>query len=440
MSAPTSASGSTGASTAAAIPPLSQSPPRKVSLLVEPTPFTHVSGYSNRFKEMLRYLQQAGDDAEVITPDNSANRPDDFLGFPIIYVPGFRLIFYRQVQLTLDIGFKAYRRLKQYKPDVMHVAAPGFFLIPAILYARLLGIPLVISYHTHLSVYAARYVPWPGLKQIAVWFTNLVLPFFLNKADLVLATSPQLKQQLEEIGCKRIDVWRKGIDTDVFSPEYKKENVEMRSLLTDGHPEAPLLLYVGRLGTEKRIEQIKEVLARIPSARLAIVGAGPAEESLKAHFAHTPTVFTGLLAGESLSRAYAAGDVFVMPSDSETLGFVVLEAMASGVPTVCANAGGLPNLVVDGTTGTLFPPNDVDAMTECVRQLIEGPELRAKMGAAAREETLKWNWQAATSLLRNEQYARAEQRFAERARNRGWIARRLFGGAPQDDDSTTKSA
>ena len=62
------------------------------------------------------------------------------------------------------------------------------------------------------------------------------------------------------------------------------------------------------------------------------------------------------------------------------------------------------------------------------------------MGAAAREETLKWNWQAATSLLRNEQYARAEQRFAERVRNRGWIARRLFGGAPQDDASTTKSA
>jgi len=134
------------------VPPLNQHPSRRIALLVEPTPFTHVSGYSNRFKEMLRFLVAGGDKAAVITPDDSLDRPSDFLGVPITYVPGFRLFLYASVQLTLDIGFKAYYRLKEFKPDLIHVATPGVFVLPTIIYARMLNLPLVISYHTHLSV------------------------------------------------------------------------------------------------------------------------------------------------------------------------------------------------------------------------------------------------------------------------------------------------
>jgi sulfoquinovosyltransferase len=129
-------------------------------------------------------------------------------------------------------------------------------------------------------------------------------------------------------------VWRKGIDTEVFSPKFNASNSEMRSMLTDGEPDRPLLLYVGRLGAEKNIQMIKKVLEARPEARLAIVGGGPAEAELRKTFEGMPVVFTGLLRGEALSRAYAAADVFLMPSESETLGFVVLEAMASCVPTV----------------------------------------------------------------------------------------------------------
>ena len=86
------------AAEASEVPPLDEHPGRSVALLVEPTPFTHVSGYSNRFKEMLRFLKAGGDDAEVITPDDSPERPSNFLGMPITYVPGFRLIFYKQVR------------------------------------------------------------------------------------------------------------------------------------------------------------------------------------------------------------------------------------------------------------------------------------------------------------------------------------------------------
>jgi len=384
--------------------------------MVEPTPFTHVSGYSNRFKEMLRYLQAGGDEAEVITPDDSVDRPADFLGMPINYVPGFRLPLYKQVQLTIDLGFSGLRALKRFKPDLIHAVAPGIFVVPAIAYSRILNVPLVISYHTHLPIYADRYVTLPGLNQIAVAICEWWVPTSLNYADVTLATSPQLKEQLTELGCNNVDVWRKGIDTTVFSPTYNESNAEMRERLSGGAPGAPLLLYVGRLGFEKNIGMIKEVLTRVPEARLAIVGEGPAEAELRRTFAGTNTVFTGLLQGEALSRAYAAVDVFCMPSESETLGFVALEAMASGVPTVCCNAGGLPNLCKDGRTGFLFEPKDSEGFAARVKQLVDDPDLRATMGAAGREETLQWDWRAATSVLRNQQYTEAERRFAERRR------------------------
>jgi hypothetical protein len=182
------------------VPPLEQTPGRKVALLVEPTPFTHVSGYSNRFKEMLRFLKEGGDEPEVITPDDTPERPNSFLGMPITYVPGFRLFLYKQVQLTCDLGLRAWRRLRERRPNLIHAVMPGIFALPAIVYARLLKIPLVISYHTHLPYYAGRYVKIPGLREFCVKAAEWFLPLSLNWADLTLTTSPQLKGQLEELG------------------------------------------------------------------------------------------------------------------------------------------------------------------------------------------------------------------------------------------------
>lgn len=143
----------------------------------------------------------------------------------------------------------------------------------------------------------------------------------LNRADLNLVTSPQMKDELEKNGIQRVTVWRKGVDIDVFNPAFR--DTSMRSRLSDGHPKDTLLVYVGRLGAEKRIKDLKAVLEALPDVRLAIVGKGPQEQELREHFKGTKTVFTGELRGEDLSSAFASADVFCMPSDSETLGFVV---------------------------------------------------------------------------------------------------------------------
>merc|ERR1712185_608306 len=156
------------------------------------------------------------------------------------------------------------------------------------------------------------------------------------------------------------------------------------------------------------------MLARLPDARLALVGDGPDRAALEAPFEGTSTVFTGLLRGEELSRAFAAADVFAMPSDSETLGFVVLEAMASGVPVLGCDAGGVPSLIAEGETGFLFAPGDHARAAALCRALLDDRAKLAAMGRAARAEAEKWGWEAATADLRNVQYRAAIRSFEQR--------------------------
>lgn len=386
------------------IPPLKSSPPLKIVLLVEPTPFNYVSGYSNRFKEMLKYLQKAGDEVHILCPDDSDNPPKEFLGFPITSVRGFRFPWYKTVNLSYDIKGKTAELLERIKPDILHVTTPGTLIFGAIIHAYRYNVPLVMSYHTHLPVYIKSYIPIPGI----VPFSAAVVQGVHKFADLTLVTSPQLREELVEGGMERVDVWQKGIDVDRFSPAFYSGDMRVR--LSEGHPEAPLLVYVGRLGIEKKLKTLRKVLDANPTARLAFVGNGPQREELAAYFKGYNVFFSGQLLGDELSQAYASADVFVMPSDSETLGFVVLEAMASGVPVVGVAAGGVRDLVEPGSNGYLAEPNAADDMEEFSRyvtSLIEDPVKRKTMGAAARTWAEGWSWEAATSKLRNIQYRNA---------------------------------
>mgnify|MGYP005844983785 CR=1 FL=1 len=282
-------------------------------------------------------------------------------------------------------------------------------LFAAIFYARVMCIPLVMSYHTHLPSYGKNYLGFiPGVEHIC-WE---LLRWAHSRADLTLVTSPQMRDELVEHGIPRVDVWRKGIDTERFQPSYK--SAEMRNKMSDGNPDDFLMVYVGRLGAEKRLKDIKPMLEKMPNARLCIVGKGPQEAELHEHFKGTNTVFTGQMGGDDLSAAFASADAFVMPSDSETLGFVVLESMASGVPVVGADAGGIPSIIDHGDTGFLVKPGDIDGFVERLKQ-VQDEKFRKQMGKRARAEAERWGWEAATSVLRNVQYERALINFHSRA-------------------------
>mmetsp|Transcript_6947 Transcript_6947/g.9375 ORF Transcript_6947/g.9375 Transcript_6947/m.9375 type:complete len:481 (-) Transcript_6947:79-1521(-) len=394
-------------------PPLRRAPPRKVCLMVEPTPFTHVSGYANRFKYMLQYLAKAGDKVEVLTVDSQTDPkelPKESFGYPIEHTMGFTFPLYNSISLTVDLPeLKGAKILERLRPDLIHVTSPGFIVYAAIFYARVMRIPLLMSYHTHLPSYGKNYLGFiPGIEEFAWW----LLRYAHSRADLTLVTSPQMRDELVANGIPRVDVWRKGIDTVRFDPKFKDE--EMRNKMSDGNPDDFLMVYVGRLGAEKRLKDIRAVLERMPNARLCLVGKGPQMDELKEYFKGTNTVFTGQLGGDDLSKAFASADAFVMPSDSETLGFVVLEAMASGVPVVGANAGGIPDIIDDGETSFLVPTGDTDAYVDRLTKL-QDSKFRKKMGKAARAEAERWGWEAATSYLRNVQYERAMINFHSRA-------------------------
>jgi len=390
------------------VPDLRSTPPIKVGLIVEPTPFTHVSGYSNRYKEMLTYLKMAGDDVEIVTPDDTVDPPTEFLGYPISYTPGVRFSLYNQIVLSTDFQLEGLKMVRRFSPDVMHVTSPSQIALVSSIVAKLFNVPLVLTYHTHLPVYAERYLGWvPGIV-FAAW---TVLRFVHGQADLTLVTSPQLKEEFRLQGITNVDVWRKGIDTVNFNPKWRSQAT--REMLSDGHPDALIITYVGRLGKEKRIEDLRPIMDRLPNVRLAIVGKGPHEEQLKEVFAGTNTVFTGMLTGEPLWSAFASADVFCMPSDSETLGFVVLESMASGVPVIGARAGGIPDNIRDGDTGFLHAVGDSEAIIEKVKWFEENRGQAPEMGRKGRVESERWSWEKATSVLRNVQYPKAIRRRQE---------------------------
>jgi glycosyltransferase involved in cell wall biosynthesis len=224
------------------------------------------------------------------------------------------------------------------------------------------------------------------LEPVVWWYTRTAF----NAADYALAPSRRVQDDMLAHGVRQVGLWRRGVDADQFHP--RRSNHAMRARLTDGHPDAPILLYVGRLASEKQIDQLRPVLERVPDVRLAIVGDGPARQELQQHFAGTRTTFAGYLRGEELWSAYASADIFVFPSAMETFGLVLIEAMAAGLPVVTSRVGGVDDMVRPGVNGYAFHVGDVRGMINGVRAILSDPSKRRVMGRNARlyAETQTW--------------------------------------------------
>lgn len=196
------------------IPPLTEQPPLRILLIVEPTPFTYISGYSNRFKEMLNHLHVAGDQVHIFTPDSGSRGPppDNYLGYPITTVRGYEFPLYKQVTLTFDTRFKIKQLIEEFKPDLVHCVTPSAVIWQALFWAKYYNVPLVLSYHTNFVEYARAYLNTPFF----IWLAYFLIQTFHRTGDLVLCTSPQLRDDLLSLGINKIDVWRKGINTQVL--------------------------------------------------------------------------------------------------------------------------------------------------------------------------------------------------------------------------------
>lgn len=394
----------------------------KVAIFVEPSPFSHVSGMRIRFTNLIKGLRELGNDVTVVTPCIAP--PKEFCGAKVVNVLGFNLPYYQSPTLLLSLGLsvRVLWQLLRHRPDVIHVSSPGMLVFAAILYSKLLAIPLVVSYHTHIPHYIPQYT-WDGLVE-PMW---KIIRFCTLMADLTLVPSNSMKKELHANKCrsKRIDVWQQAVDTEIFNPRYRSQ--QMRERLSNGHPDDIILTYVGRLGAEKNLHVLKEILLDLPTnVCLAFVGDGPSRKDLERHFHGMKVVFTGMISGEELSSAYASADIFMMPSESETLGFVALEAMASGLAVVAVAAGGLVDIITKpGIIGHLYQPGDYATAANLTRQLIMNPNLRQEMAQAGRQEVETKGWLSAIHRIRDTQYQRAIKTFRAHKRFR-WLAIRIW--------------
>jgi glycosyltransferase involved in cell wall biosynthesis len=359
----------------------------RIALFTE-TFLPKVDGIVTRLKHTIEQLQQHGDEVLIFCPEGGLK---SYHGAEIYGLSAFPLPLYPELKLALprpEIG----QQLAKFQPDVIHVVNPAVLGLAGIFYAKSTQIPLVASYHTHLPKYLQHY--GLGILEGLLWE---LLKGAHNQAALNLCTSSVMVQELRQHGIDRVDLWQRGVDTEMFHPA--RATIEMRHYLSQGTPASRLLLYVGRLGAEKEIERIKPVLAAIPGSRLAIVGDGPHRAHLESYFADTPTHFVGYLGGEKLAAAYAVADAFIFPSRTETLGLVLLEAMAAGCPAIAARSGGIPDIVTDGHNGYLFDPQDPQGAIVATQKLFTNPDSNLKLRDNARTEAERWGWSAATQQL-----------------------------------------
>ncbi len=348
-----------------------------------------IDGVVTRLRNTVAELQRQGDQVLIFAPGEGIT---NYEGADIVRMPGNRFPLYPELTLSFPRASMR-RRLLNFEPDVIHAADPACLAAGAVYYADVLNKPLIVSYHTRLPKYLHYY--GLGALEPAAW---ALMRLRHNKAQMNLCTSSVMVEELTSHGVERVRLWPKAVDTEGFHPRFASPS--MRQWLSQGHPDGPLLLYVGRVSPEKGIEKLRPVLEAIPNARLAIVGGGPHQKHLEQLFLGTRTFFAGYLSGQRLAEAMASVDALVLPSQSETLGLVLIEAMAAGTIVIGARAGGIPDIIIDGQTGFLFDPATDTALTDVVRHLLANPAEAQAMRRLAREQAEQWSWTAATQRLK----------------------------------------
>jgi phosphatidylinositol alpha 1,6-mannosyltransferase len=305
--------------------------------------------------------------------------PVEYAGHEVVSVAGVALPGYRSFVVGLPVA-RLEKRLRQFKPDIVHLASPVTLGAAGASTARKLDLPCLAVFQTDVAGFAKRY----GLRgtDTAIWSW---LRHIHSQADRTLVPSSATFSQLEDRGIPRLAMWRRGVDAVRFHPGHRCETLRSE-LAPDGET---IVGYVGRLAGDKRVDLLNHV-AGLPGVKLVVVGDGPAASKLRASMPQA--VFTGFLDGPELSRVYASLDVFVHTGADETFCQAVQEAMASGVPVVAPAAGGPLDLVLHERTGLFYATDSIAELREAVMRLSEDPAMRFRFGALGRAAVESRSW------------------------------------------------
>ena len=293
--------------------------------------------------------------------------------------------WYAGMRLGLLPALAARALISSFAPDVVHLHSPVTLGVMAGAAARRLGAPVVYTNH-YLPVNVRPTAQPPPRVFDAACYAYLV--GFSNRCSRVTAPTGTALRLLRERGLRApAQVISNGIDLRRYAPGPADGRLRARYRLPPGRP---LILSVGRLSPEKRADVLLHAAARLSQdALLAVAGGGPDAAALRALAARLALAgrvrFLGHVPGPDLPGLYRLADVFAIASQAELQSLATMEAMASGLPVVAADACALPELVSHGRTGFLARPGDSTGLAAYLDILLADPARRAGMAAAARQ-------------------------------------------------------
>jgi glycosyltransferase involved in cell wall biosynthesis len=354
-----------------------------------------MNGVSRTLERLVAAARERGAAVRVFTtddPDQAPHGPDEIRWKSIPFWA------YPQVRLSRPRIAAARAALRAWSPTLVHVATEFGVGLAGRQAAVSLGVPLVTSYHTSFTAYAQFY-QLGALERLGWRYFR----WFHSAAARTFTPTDAIRAEVEAHGFRHVGVWGRGVDGERFDPSFRSLEWRRQLGIAD---DAMVVLYVGRVAKEKGLEHVLSAMLQLGAAesriRFVFVGDGPYDAELRAA-APANTIFTGRLTGVALSTAYASSDVFLFPSVTDTFGNVLLEAMASGLVVVSADAGNTRELV--GTERGVIVPVDVPGViAQELRRLeqdrVTHAAIRAAAQAWARERTWPRVWNGLFSEYR----------------------------------------
>ncbi|MDR3539472.1 MAG: glycosyltransferase family 1 protein [Desulfosporosinus sp.] len=345
-----------------------------------------INGVSNTLEKLGAYLLDKNIEHMFFAPDYN-EKIMSTANSPITRFKSVSLPFYPECRLSLPLYANLCQIADQFKPTIIHLTDPFGIGLAGLRYARDRGIPIVSSFHTNFDVYL-KYYNLEYLEDI-IWS---FFKWFHRASMLNLCPSQDTLKILESKGLENLCIWSRGIDRDKFNPNQRSSNIRYRLKADD----KLIFLYVGRMAVEKDLDILLDSIAIVNSSyadkvQFVFVGDGPYAKSIKER-SYDNVVFTGYLRDGELAAMYASSDVFVFPSSTETFGNVVLEAMASGLPVIAVNSGGVKENVFHDYNGLMCAPRDTKSFTQAIIRLIEDKPLKETLAANAREHSAQKSW------------------------------------------------
>ena len=365
----------------------------RIALVTETYP-PEINGVAMTTGHIVDGLIGLGHEIHLVRPRQTPEeQPAQGESFEEMLARGIPIPKYNHLKMGMPARQALIRAWTARRPDVVQVVTEGPLGWSAVSAARRLKLPVITEFHTNFHSYTRYYgVGW--LKQpLAAWLRR-----FHNKGDLCLAPTESLRAELKSIGYANVEVVARGVDTALFTPSRRNENLRQQ---WGAQPESLVCAIVSRLAPEKNlalgIRAFEAIQALRPDARLVFVGDGPARAALQARYPQH--IFAGMRSGEDLAAHYACADFFIFPSLTETFGNVITEALASGLPVLAFNYAAAAELLSDGYNGVLVPYGDETAFVETARGLMQTPQLLPAMQMRARESILKVDWHAVVQRL-----------------------------------------